>query len=144
MPARTDAEATAASYAPCHLEADRELLRAALADPAVRQEFANTGGRSRGSTPDELRAFVNRKWPSGPPPSRLQGSSRNEATMTTTVIRAADLAAYSPANHTGTSNVRVIGPETVGATALEVLVGTIVKSHGASRTRIRTWSNAPT
>jgi len=35
-----------------------ELLRAALADPAVRQEFANTGGRSRGSTPEELRAFV--------------------------------------------------------------------------------------
>jgi tripartite-type tricarboxylate transporter receptor subunit TctC len=35
-----------------------ELFRAALADPAVRQEFANTGGRSRGSTPDELRAFV--------------------------------------------------------------------------------------
>jgi quercetin dioxygenase-like cupin family protein len=48
-----------------------------------------------------------------------------------TVVRAADLAAYSPANHTGTSNVRVIGPETVGATALEVLIGTIVKSHGA-------------
>jgi len=35
-----------------------ELMRAALADPAVRQEFSNTGGRSRGSTPDELRAFV--------------------------------------------------------------------------------------
>lgn len=48
-----------------------------------------------------------------------------------TVVRAADLAAYSPANHTGTSNVRVICPETVGATALEVLIGTIVKSHGA-------------
>jgi uncharacterized RmlC-like cupin family protein len=48
-----------------------------------------------------------------------------------TVVRAADLAAYAPANHTGTSNVRVIGPETVGATALEVLVGTIVKSQGA-------------
>jgi quercetin dioxygenase-like cupin family protein len=48
-----------------------------------------------------------------------------------TVVRAADLAAYAPANHTGTSNVRVIGPETVGATALEVLIGTIVKSHGA-------------
>lgn len=47
------------------------------------------------------------------------------------VVRAADLAAYAPANHTGTSNVRVIGPETVGATALEVLIGTIVKSHGA-------------
>lgn len=50
---------------------------------------------------------------------------------TPTVVRATDLAAYAPANHTGTSNVRVIGPETVGATALEVLVGTIVKSHGA-------------
>lgn len=48
-----------------------------------------------------------------------------------TVVRASDLAAYAPANHTGTSNVRVIGPETVGATALEVLVGTIVKSQGA-------------
>ena len=48
-----------------------------------------------------------------------------------TLVRAADLAAYSPANHTGTSNVRVICPETVGATALEVLIGTIVKSHGA-------------
>jgi len=48
-----------------------------------------------------------------------------------TLVKAADLAAYSPANHTGTSNVRVIGPETVGATALEVLIGTIVKSHGA-------------
>ena len=51
--------------------------------------------------------------------------------MRPTVISAAQLAAYSPANHTGTSNVRVIGPETVGATALEILVGTIVKSHGA-------------
>jgi quercetin dioxygenase-like cupin family protein len=50
---------------------------------------------------------------------------------TATVVRAADLVAYAPANHSGTSNVRVIGPETVGATALEVLVGTIVRSEGA-------------
>ena len=35
-----------------------DLLRAALADPTVRQQFSSTGGRSRGSTPDELRAFV--------------------------------------------------------------------------------------
>ena len=35
-----------------------DLLRAALADPAVRQQFSSTGGRSRGSTPDELRVFV--------------------------------------------------------------------------------------
>jgi tripartite-type tricarboxylate transporter receptor subunit TctC len=42
-----------------------ELLRAALADPAVRQQFSATGGRSRGSTPDELRSFVSAemaKW----------------------------------------------------------------------------------
>lgn len=49
-----------------------------------------------------------------------------------TVVRATDLNAYAPANHSGTSNVRVIGPETVAATALEVLIGTIVKSHGAN------------
>ena len=63
----------------------------------------------------------------------MRTRNRDLAGMKTipTVIRAADLAAYAPANHTGTSNVRVIGPETVGATALEVLVGTIVKSHGA-------------
>ncbi|MDM0116655.1 tripartite tricarboxylate transporter substrate binding protein [Variovorax sp. J22R133] len=35
-----------------------ELLRAALADPVVRQEFSRTGVRSNGSTPEELRAFV--------------------------------------------------------------------------------------
>jgi tripartite-type tricarboxylate transporter receptor subunit TctC len=49
VPARTPRETVAKLNA---------LLRAALADPAVRQEFANIGGRSRGSTPDELRAFV--------------------------------------------------------------------------------------
>jgi tripartite-type tricarboxylate transporter receptor subunit TctC len=35
-----------------------EFVRAALADPQVRQEFSRTGGRGRGSTPEELRAFV--------------------------------------------------------------------------------------
>ncbi len=35
-----------------------ELLRAALADPAVREQFSSTGGRSQGSTPEELRAFA--------------------------------------------------------------------------------------
>ena len=51
----------------------------------------------------------------------MRTRNRDLAGMKTipTVIRAADLAAYAPANHTGTSNVRVIGPETVGATALE-------------------------
>ena len=110
-----------------------ELLRAALADPAVRQEFSNTGGRSHGSTPDECaRSSIGNRQV-----GRRRQDCRNSAGMNPSmktipiVIRAADLAAYAPANHTGTSNVRVIGPETIGATALEVLVGTIVKSHGA-------------
>ena len=51
--------------------------------------------------------------------------------MRAIVTSAAQVGAYAPANHTGTSNVRVIGPETVGAKALEILIGTIRKSHGA-------------
>lgn len=47
------------------------------------------------------------------------------------LVRAADVAAYSPANHTGTSNQRIVGRETVGARHVEVLIGTIVKGHGA-------------
>jgi quercetin dioxygenase-like cupin family protein len=42
-----------------------------------------------------------------------------------------DIAGYHPVNHTGTLNKRLIGPETVGAKQLEVLVGTIQKGQGA-------------
>ncbi len=38
---------------------------------------------------------------------------------------------YSPKNHTGTVNRRLIGPETVGAKQMEVVLGTVEKSHGA-------------
>lgn len=38
---------------------------------------------------------------------------------------------YSPKNHTGTVNRRLIGPETVGAKQVEVVLGTVEKSHGA-------------
>ncbi|ODV43639.1 mannose-6-phosphate isomerase [Cupriavidus sp. UYMMa02A] len=47
------------------------------------------------------------------------------------VRRATDVAAYAPANHTGTANQRIIGKETVGARRLEVLLGTISRGHGA-------------
>jgi quercetin dioxygenase-like cupin family protein len=47
------------------------------------------------------------------------------------VLRAADVATYSPANHTGTANQRIIGKETVGARRVEVLLGTITRGHGA-------------
>ncbi len=40
-------------------------------------------------------------------------------------IRPADVMPYSPANHHGTVNRRLIGPETVGATQVEVLHGTL-------------------
>ncbi|MEU8527187.1 cupin domain-containing protein [Streptomyces sp. NPDC048629] len=43
----------------------------------------------------------------------------------TYVVREEDVAGYSPANHTGTVNRRVIGRETVGAKFVEVLVGTL-------------------
>ena len=39
--------------------------------------------------------------------------------------------AYHPANHTGTTNYRLIGPETVGARNVEVVLGIIEKGKGA-------------
>jgi uncharacterized RmlC-like cupin family protein len=47
------------------------------------------------------------------------------------VVREADVAPYHPANHTGTANRRLIGPETVGASQMEVLLGVIEKNQGA-------------
>ena len=41
------------------------------------------------------------------------------------------VAPYHPANHTGTTNYRLIGPETVGATQVEVVLGVIEKGKGA-------------
>jgi quercetin dioxygenase-like cupin family protein len=46
-------------------------------------------------------------------------------------VRQSDLTPYSPANHTGTKNFRLIGPETVGAKQVEVLVGEIGRGKGA-------------
>lgn len=41
------------------------------------------------------------------------------------------VAAYHPANHTGTTNYRLIGPETVGANNIEVVLGVVEKGKGA-------------
>jgi quercetin dioxygenase-like cupin family protein len=46
-------------------------------------------------------------------------------------VRPSDVTPYSPANHTGTRNFRLIGPETVGARNVEVLVGEIERGKGA-------------
>jgi mannose-6-phosphate isomerase-like protein (cupin superfamily) len=46
-------------------------------------------------------------------------------------VRAGDAAGYAPANHTGTLNRRLIGPENVGARNIEVVHGTIEPGQGA-------------
>ncbi|MYN14780.1 cupin domain-containing protein [Pusillimonas sp. TS35] len=47
------------------------------------------------------------------------------------IVREQDVIGYSPANHLGTVNRRLISPETVGSRHVEVLVGTIEKNQGA-------------
>jgi quercetin dioxygenase-like cupin family protein len=46
-------------------------------------------------------------------------------------IRQSDVTPYSPANHTGTKNFRMIGPETVGAKQVEMLIGELEGGKGA-------------
>jgi mannose-6-phosphate isomerase-like protein (cupin superfamily) len=47
------------------------------------------------------------------------------------LVRQTDVKAYSPANHSGTQNFRLIGPQTVGSRNLEVIVGEIEAGQGA-------------
>lgn len=47
-------------------------------------------------------------------------------------VRPSEVTPYSPANHTGTRNFRLIGPETVGAKQLEMLIGEIEQGKGAA------------
>ena len=42
-----------------------------------------------------------------------------------------DLPGYSPANHSGTVNKRLISADTVGARSLEMILGVASKGHGA-------------
>jgi quercetin dioxygenase-like cupin family protein len=53
------------------------------------------------------------------------------ATRSRYFIRATDVQPYGPANHTGTVNRRLIGPEIVGARNVEMVLGVIEKGHGA-------------
>ena len=47
------------------------------------------------------------------------------------LVRQSDAVPYSPANHTGTKNFRMIGPETVGAKQVEMLIGELSRGKGA-------------
>jgi quercetin dioxygenase-like cupin family protein len=46
-------------------------------------------------------------------------------------VRQDDVPPYHPANHVGTVNRRLIGPENVGARNIEVVLGVIEKGKGA-------------
>ena len=46
-------------------------------------------------------------------------------------VRQSEVTPYSPANHAGTRNYRLIGPQTVGAKQLEVLIGELERGKGA-------------
>lgn len=47
-------------------------------------------------------------------------------------VRGAEVPHYHPANHTGTTNRRLIGPENVGARNVEVVLGVIERGQGAA------------
>jgi quercetin dioxygenase-like cupin family protein len=46
-------------------------------------------------------------------------------------VREADVPPYHPANHTGTTNRRLIGAANVGAKQLEMVLGVVEKGKGA-------------
>ncbi|MGH8636951.1 MAG: cupin domain-containing protein [Burkholderiales bacterium] len=46
-------------------------------------------------------------------------------------VRPSDVDPYSPANHTGTRNFRLVGRETVGAKQVEMLIGEVERGQGA-------------
>jgi quercetin dioxygenase-like cupin family protein len=46
-------------------------------------------------------------------------------------VKSGDVVGYHPANHVGTLNRRLIGPENVGAKHIELVHGTIEKGKGA-------------
>jgi len=51
--------------------------------------------------------------------------------MSKYLVRQRDVQPYAPANHTGTRNFRLIGPQNVGARNLEVLIGEVERGKGA-------------
>jgi quercetin dioxygenase-like cupin family protein len=47
------------------------------------------------------------------------------------VIRASELPSYSPANHTGTKNTRLVSPQVNGSKYLEIILGDIERHEGS-------------
>ena len=47
------------------------------------------------------------------------------------VIRVSEVEPYSPANHTGTRNYRLVGPNVNGAKYMEIILGDIERNEGS-------------
>jgi quercetin dioxygenase-like cupin family protein len=47
------------------------------------------------------------------------------------IIRASEQVGYSPANHTGTKNYRLVGPRVNGAKYMEIALGDIERNEGS-------------
>ena len=47
------------------------------------------------------------------------------------IIRASEVTPYSPANHTGTKNYRLVGTEVKGAKHMEIVLGDIERNEGS-------------
>lgn len=47
------------------------------------------------------------------------------------IIRASDVTPYSPANHTGTKNYQLVGPNVNGAKYMEIALGDIERHEGS-------------
>ena len=47
------------------------------------------------------------------------------------IIRASEADPYNPANHTGTKNYRLVGPQTNGAQFMEIVLGDIERNEGS-------------
>lgn len=68
-----------------------------------------------------------------PPPTTDTTTAMTSAAPSSSryLVRAAQVPGYQPANHHHTVNQRLIGPETVGARQMEVLLGTLHRGGGA-------------
>jgi len=57
--------------------------------------------------------------------------SRDSRPPSPFVIRPSEMPSYSPANHTGTKNTRLVGPKVNGAKYLEIALGDIERNEGS-------------
>jgi mannose-6-phosphate isomerase-like protein (cupin superfamily) len=62
---------------------------------------------------------------------RRNGEDSDMSRKSRFFVRQSEVTPYSPLNHTGTINRRLIGPEETGSKNLEVLLGVVSKPHGA-------------